>query len=282
MKYVVCYSGGHSSAICAVEAVRRYGRENVILLNHDLCSRVEDEDIKRFKKEVADYLGIKITYANMPGVEDKDQFDVCMELNAFKYGIQSSALCTHELKTKPFQKGLTENYPSEPFSIREDIVVLYGFDEKETTRMTRRVGKMAELGYAVDFPMIWENRTIFSIEELGIARPRTYATFKHANCIGCLKSGKQHWFGVYCLYPEIWEKAKQAESSIGYSILRERDTLKILNPNLNFLSRKTLISLNIFLLKSFGLPLVNSLLTIKFHLANAHFRGERVYEIDCL
>ena len=63
MKYVVCYSGGHSSAICAVEAVRRYGRENVILLNHDICSRVEDKDIKRFKLEVADYLGIKITYA---------------------------------------------------------------------------------------------------------------------------------------------------------------------------------------------------------------------------
>ena len=160
-----------------------------------------------------------------------------MELNAFKYGIQSSALCTQELKTKPFQKWLAENYPSEPFSIRADIVVLYGFDEKETTRMTRRIGKMAELGYAVDFPMIWENRTIFNIEELGIARPRTYATFKHANCIGCLKSGKQHWFGVYCLYPEIWEKAKSAESSIGYSILRER-YLEDFEPEFELLKQK--------------------------------------------
>lgn len=222
MKYVVCYSGGHSSAVCAVEAVKRYGRENVILLNHDIYPRVEDSDIKRFKKEVADYLGLDIAYANMPGVEGKDQFDVCMELGAFKYGIQSSALCTQKLKTEPFKKWLDENYPSQAFSIREDLVVLYGFDVNETVRMTRRVGKMAELGYAVDFPMIWENRTIHNIEEIGIARPNAYETFKHANCVGCLKSGKQHWFGVYCLYPAIWEKAKLAESVIGYSILREK------------------------------------------------------------
>lgn len=68
-KYVVCYSGGHSSALVAVEAVRKAGKENVILLNHDISPEVEHEDIKRFKQEVADYLGIEITYANMPGWE---------------------------------------------------------------------------------------------------------------------------------------------------------------------------------------------------------------------
>lgn len=222
MKHVVCYSGGHSSAVCAVEAVRRYGKENVILLNHDICPCVEDADIKRFKHEVAEYLRLDITYANMDGFETKDQFDVCMELGAFKYGIQSSALCTQELKTKPFKKWLRENYPSQTGSIRDDLVVLYGFDKNETSRMTRRINKMAELGYAVDFPMAWGKRTIENIEEIGIARPKSYSIFKHANCIGCLKAGKQHWFGVYCLYPAIWEKAKLAESVIGHSIMREK------------------------------------------------------------
>lgn len=56
-KYVVCYSGGHSSALVAIEAVRKVGKENVILLNHDISIEVEDRDIKRFKQEVADYLG---------------------------------------------------------------------------------------------------------------------------------------------------------------------------------------------------------------------------------
>ena len=52
MKYIVCYSGGHSSALVAIEAVRKYGKENVILLNHDISKEVEHEDIKRFKKRI--------------------------------------------------------------------------------------------------------------------------------------------------------------------------------------------------------------------------------------
>ena len=51
MKYVVCYSGGHSSALAAIETVRRYGSENVILLNHDISSKVEHSKIKIFKMQ---------------------------------------------------------------------------------------------------------------------------------------------------------------------------------------------------------------------------------------
>ena len=58
MKYIVCYSGGHSSALAAVKAVRKHGKENVILLNHDISKNVEHEDIKRFKNEVANYFRI--------------------------------------------------------------------------------------------------------------------------------------------------------------------------------------------------------------------------------
>ena len=54
-KHIVCYSGGHSSALVAIEVVRKYGKENVILLNHDINPRFENNDIKRFKKEVSDY-----------------------------------------------------------------------------------------------------------------------------------------------------------------------------------------------------------------------------------
>lgn len=222
MKYVVCYSGGHSSAIAAVEVARRYGKENVVLLNHNINDRVEDVDVKRFKQEVADYLEIPITYANMPDWDKKDQFDICVELNAFKYGIQSSAFCTQKLKTEPFIKWLAENFPTNKGEIRNDVKIVYGFDEKEETRITRRVGIMAAMGYMTEYPMLWKERTIHNIEEIGINRPVIYEIFNHANCKGCLKAGKQHWFTVYCLYPEIFEKAKNAEQAIGYSILREK------------------------------------------------------------
>ena len=71
MKHVVLYSGGHSSALAAIETVRRYGPENTILLNHDINPRTEDADIKRFKREVAEYLGLLIAYANMADVSQK-------------------------------------------------------------------------------------------------------------------------------------------------------------------------------------------------------------------
>ena len=42
MKHIVCYSGGHSSALVAVEVVRKFGKENVVLLNHDINQLIGD------------------------------------------------------------------------------------------------------------------------------------------------------------------------------------------------------------------------------------------------
>lgn len=209
-KYIVCYSGGHSSSLVAVEAVRRYAKENVILLNHDISSNVEHGDIKRFKQEVADYLQVPITYANMEDFEELDPINVSLKLGGFKFN-NSPALCTYNLKTKPFQEWLEDNYPVAKGEIREDIVVLYGFDIEEKTRINRRVGIMATMGYRTDYPLALWGRTIKNIEEIGIQRPITYEQFKHANCIGCLKAGRQHWFLVYCTRRDIFERAKQAD-----------------------------------------------------------------------
>lgn len=228
MKYVICYSGGHSSAIAAIETVRRFGKENVILLNHNISAEVEHDDIKRFKNEVADYLGLNITYANMKGWETKTPLRVCKDEKAFKVGT-GTALCTNRLKTQPFYNWLKENFPIGNGQMREDVVMIYGFDLNEQHRIQRRVGVMATMGYKTDYPLIWKERTIFNTEEIGIDRPLSYKLFRHANCIGCLKAGKQQWYIVYCLYPKIWEEAKETEREIGYSILKD-DYLEELEP----------------------------------------------------
>lgn len=218
-KYVVCLSGGHSSALVAVEAVREYGKENVILLNHDISPEVEDKDIKRFKNEIAGYLDIPITYANMDGWQTKTPLRVCKQIGAFKVG-NGTALCTNRLKTIPFYNWLQNNYPTEKGRMREDIKILYGFDKSEVSRIQRRIGIMQIKGYYTDFPLAYWERTIEKTEDIGIKRPKTYELFRHANCIGCLKAGKQQWYLVYCLYPGIWEEAKETEKYIGYSILK--------------------------------------------------------------
>lgn len=221
--HIVCYSGGISSAVVAIEVARRFKNEHVILLNHDISPRVEHKDIKRFKKEVADYLGLNITYANMKGWKTKDPLDVCIEAGAFKVGT-GTALCTNRLKTKPFYDWLKKNYPVKKGEIREDVIIYYGFDRKETTRITRRVGIMAAMGYKTDYPLAsWKlkDRTIRNLSEIGIKPPITYEIFRHANCIGCLKAGKQQWYVVYCIDYEYFKKAIHAEKIIGYSILRD-------------------------------------------------------------
>lgn len=209
--HIICHSGGESSALTAIEVARRFGEENVILLNHDIPGHVEDADIKRFKQEIADYLGLAITYASHPD-PTADQFDVCVEAKAFK--VDSGAeLCTNRLKTGPFMRYLEAHHAD------KDCVIYYGFDPAETVRIQRRSSIMAASGYATDYPLaLWSQRTIWSALEVGIVPPLTYGTFIHANCKGCLKAGLQHWYVVYCTLPDIWAKGKWAEEEIGYSI----------------------------------------------------------------
>lgn len=56
MKHIVCYSGGHSSALVALEVAHRFGTKHLVLLNHDMHFSVEHADIKRFKRDVAEHL----------------------------------------------------------------------------------------------------------------------------------------------------------------------------------------------------------------------------------
>lgn len=220
MKYVVCYSGGHSSAMVAIETVRKFGKENVILLNHDLSEEVEDKDIKRFKNEVANYLGMEITYANMEGWETKTPLKVCREMGGWKFN-NSPVLCTYKLKTEPFHKWLKENYPVTEGEVNQDVTLLYGFDKEETMRIQRRIGVLTSQGYKSDYPLAFWETTLENTEEIGIARPKTYELFKHGNCKGCLKAGKQSWYLIYCLYPELWKEAVETENEIGYSLLKD-------------------------------------------------------------
>lgn len=219
MKYIVCFSKGHSSALATIETVRKYGKENVILLNHDISSEVEHEDIKRFGNAISEYVGIPITYANMEDFEELTPLRVCKKIGTFNGGRAGQTLCTYNLKTKPFYDWLDKNYPADMNNVREDIRICYGFDENEMHRVQRRVGVMATQGYRCEFPLLWQDRTIQATEEIGIDRPSTYRIFHHANCIGCLKAGKQHWYVVYCLRRDIFDEAVRTEEELGLSVI---------------------------------------------------------------
>ena len=216
---VICYSGGHSSALVAIEAVRKYGKDNVILLNHDISPEVEHEDIKRFKNDVSNYLDVAITYANMDEWETMTPLKVSVKKCGFQFQA-GNAICTYELKTKPFYKWLADNFPADFESINNEITIMYGFDKNEPHRIMRRSGLLSVKGYKTGFPLTFGERTIGSVEEIGIKQPKTYQLWKHANCQGCLKAGRQHWYCVFCLRPDLWEEAKEVERIIGHSIIK--------------------------------------------------------------
>lgn len=221
MKHIVCYSGGHSSALVAIEVVRKYGKENVILITHRVPESVEDPDIQRFRLQVADHLGIEITEANMIGWNETTPIDISLDNSAWKIGVKN-AICTSRLKTEPFYKWLKDNYQIVQGELRDDVILYYGFDKNETVRVTRKIGIMMSMGYATEYPLhdtSWR-RTIYDTEEIGISKPVTYEKFKHANCFPCLKAGMQHWFMCYCFKPDDFQYAKDAEEEIGYSIIK--------------------------------------------------------------
>ena len=190
--------------------MRAHPDEEVILLNHDIAAHVEDADIKRFKREVSAHLGLPVTYANYMDPA-ADQFDVCVKAGAFKVD-GGQEFCTNRLKTGPFHEWLATN------ADRDNAIIYYGFDANETTRIQRRSSILAAEGWRSAYPLAFWPRTILTTEEIGIRRPLTYGAFKHANCIGCLKAGWQHWYIVYCTRPDIWAKGKWAEEEIGYAI----------------------------------------------------------------
>ena len=211
--HVVLHSGGHESALVAIEVARRLNGSlrELVLLNHDIPAHTEDADIKRFKREVAEYINVDITYASHPD-PTADQFDVCVQAGAFKVN-DGPELCTARLKTEPFVKWLAAE--ADP----ADTIIYYGFNAQEMHRVQRRVGIMGSLGWKTDYPLaLWKDRTIHATSEVGIQRPLTYGVYKHGNCTGCLKAGWQHWYVVYCTRPDIWAKGKWAEDSIGYAI----------------------------------------------------------------
>lgn len=226
-KHIVCFSGGHSSALVAIAVASKYGAENTILLNHDINENVESPDIKRFKLQVSNYIGVPITYANHKGLPLEllpDQFDVALHAQAFKVrgGFE---VCTSRLKTEPFMTWLKTNVAD------KDCVIYYGFDRTEVSRIQRRTGILGAEGYKTDYPLaFWPSDSLLkSTKEIGIEPPNQYTKFKHANCIGCLKAGKQHWYIVYCERKDIFEKAKNAEEEIGYSIIWDA-TLEQMEP----------------------------------------------------
>ena len=213
MKQIVMFSGGASSSYLAYLVAKEYGKKNTILLHTPTYA--EDPDADRFRKEVADFIGLPITIQ-----EDGRSLWQLIEDNNCLPSFHIP-FCTTELKIKQSRK-----YFKKLKAQSIDFVVHYGYGADEWRRVQKQSARFKKEGIKSQY-LIFErkisNKEIKRIiqEEWQIALPRTYKYLKHNNCIPCFKGGKGHFKQVAKYYPEQFKRAMQLEEKIGHTVFKD-------------------------------------------------------------
>ncbi len=207
--HVAMYSGGASSAYVAYHMVQTHGRENCILFFTNTLW--EHEDNYRFMHEVADYLGMDITYRTDGRTPEQVFYD-------YRFmGNSRLAKCSEELKVRQtvvFLEELRDQQGLEP-------VLYFGIGRHEQ----HRAENLKEFYEHVPlepvetrFPLISTFREEVDAkriieEDWGIKLPIMYELgFTHANCGGrCVRGGFQHYAQLYKTWPDTYREQEEME-----------------------------------------------------------------------
>lgn len=208
IKYVTMFSGGASSAYVGYKMVQQYGKDNCILFFTDTLW--EDKDNYRFMEEIAQYIGIDITYR----VNGKTPEDIFFDMGYL--GNARLAKCSEILKVRETVYFIEElrNEGYEP-------ILFFGIGPHEKNR----ADNLRELynHWAIEpvetrFPMIEiykgeVNAKKIIEEEWKIKLPRMYKLgFTHANCGGrCVRGGFKHYALLYRVWPERYKEQEEME-----------------------------------------------------------------------
>jgi hypothetical protein len=214
-KVVVGFSGGVTSAECAVVALEEFPHEEIVLLWHD--TKKEDADTLRFLRESAAWLGLPITERSDGRSVDEVEIDEGALAN------NRMAFCSRILKAEQWDKYLKE---LRAFGTTE-IIKLLGFTAQEWKRIQRHTMIAERDGYEVRFPMVDRRMTKQHCFDNWMARgifpPRMYAWSDHANCPDCRRGGQGYWLAVRENMPEVFAAAAKHEANPvfrGHTILK--------------------------------------------------------------
>lgn len=219
MLHVVSFSSGLSSAIAANRVIDRFGKEAVRLVFMD--TRIEDDDNYRFMDDFEKRFGVQIIRL----AEGRTPYEV----SRAEHVIPNNKLapCTFRLKIELFRAWLAQQ--------EKPLTVHIGYDVFELERCETTRKNYEGLGYAVDFPLLWnpyELRPYVQVvrTDWGIEPPRMYQIgYTHANCGGlCVKQGQGDWLRTLVNFPERfqmvedWEREmRKNPTNANYAILKE-------------------------------------------------------------
>ncbi|TBV87487.1 hypothetical protein EW028_13025 [Lysinibacillus sp. OL1] len=203
------YSGGASSAYVAYHIVQKYGKENCVLFFTDTLW--EDIDNYRFMEEVAEYIGMEITYRTDGRTPEEVFHDVRF------LGNSRMAKCSEELKVRQtliYLEELRDEHNLEP-------ILYFGIGPHESHRAINLQNFYEHNPIepiATRFPMIetftedLDTKKIIR-DEWKISLPRMYGLgFSHANCAGrCVRGGLGHYALLYKVWPDQYMEQEAME-----------------------------------------------------------------------
>ncbi|QGG53996.1 hypothetical protein GDS87_19660 [Lysinibacillus pakistanensis] len=209
MVHVAMFSGGASSAYVAYHIVQKYGKENCVLFFTDTLW--EDIDNYRFMEEVAEYIGLEITYR----IDGRTPEEVFHDVRFL--GNSRMAKCSEELKVRQtliYLEELRDEHNLEP-------ILYFGIGPHEQHRAINLQNFYEHNPIepiATRFPMIetftedLDTKKIIR-DEWKISLPRMYGLgFTHANCAGrCVRGGLGHYALLYKVWPDQYMEQEAME-----------------------------------------------------------------------
>jgi len=208
---VVWFSCGAASAVAAKLTVEHYGEfNNVMVVNNPVDE--EDEDNRRFLKDVEAWLGQEIILAINTEAGTTSCVDI-WEQRKYMSGV-AGAPCTMILK-----KGARYE-----FEKTHDIDYhVLGFTANEVDRHERFIrGERENVLPVLIEEGITKGRCFEILREANIKLPRIYKMgYPNANCIGCVKSNSPtYWNHVRKMHPDVFKHRAEQSRRIGARLVK--------------------------------------------------------------
>jgi len=217
-RVIVAISGGLGSAWCAYWAVRKYGRNRIVLYFND--TKWEHPDLYRFLNDISSDLNIPITEDSDGRTPEEIFYKERMLGNNLK------PLCSKILKADRLKA-----------FYQDGDILIFGIGRNELHRAHRLVSRYQALSATtgkypyLEFPLINAQHPLDLwswTESNGIAVPELYQLgFSHNNCYGgCVRAGKKQWRLLRKVFPKVYLDRERVEREISEFLNRRVTVFK--------------------------------------------------------